>query len=80
MKFNNLIEDNSNLKSENNIKVFSCKNFKGELSSITGIQSKFLFIAKINELSGESSWPSVKIVCEPECIDSCKYLHKIKEN
>ena len=81
MKLTNLTDDSKEpLKSEkNDVRVISCKDFKGSLSSITGIQSKFLYIGKISELSGEPSSPTVRIVCEPECISECKYLHKKTE-
>lgn len=62
------------------IKTYSCKEFKGELSSITGIYSKFLYIGRItSELNGcQPANPTIRIICEPECVNECQYLHKPK--
>lgn len=56
--------------------TISCKDFRGELSSITGIQSKFLFIPKlVNGLSEVKSLPpTVVIVCGEECKTNCIHL------
>lgn len=56
--------------------VFSCAEFTGKYSSITGIQSKFLYIGKINEITGEPENPIVRIVCGSECIDKCINFNK----
>ena len=82
MKLTNLTNDSKEpLKSEkSDVTVISCKDFKGDLSSVTGIQSKFLYIGKISELSAIPSSPTVRIVCGPECIDSCKNIHKENKN
>jgi hypothetical protein len=57
--------------SRSDVQVFNCAEFKGKYSSITGIYSKFMYIGKINELSGEVESPTVRIICGPECIDKC---------
>lgn len=56
---------------EGPMRYISCKDFKGEVSSITGIYSKFLFTPKINQLSGTVETPTITIVCVPECKEHC---------
>lgn len=73
-----IIEDNNDKKplqvtKNTSQKVYFCKDFKGELSSFNGIDSKFLYIPKINELSGETSFPDIKLKCNDNCKDKCKY-------
>jgi hypothetical protein len=62
------------LQKKDNKKTYFCKDFKGKLSSITGIQSKFLYISKINEFSGESSSPDIILRCTENCKEKCKYI------
>lgn len=59
-------------------KVFSCQNFKGELSSVTGINSRFLYIPKIELISGEVKTPDITILCGLECKENCINLFKKK--
>ena len=40
------------------------KDFQGELSSLTGIQSKGLYIAKINQITCEPERPTITIISE----------------
>lgn len=58
----------------NSISVYNCKDFSNKISSITGITSKFLYIPKINELTGQVSNPSIKLYCTENCIDKCNYI------
>lgn len=44
------------------------ENFKGELSSVTGIQSKGMYIAKLHPISSEPERPTVTII-------STNYIH-----
>lgn len=63
-------------------KYISCAEFKGEISSITGIASKFLYVPKISQkLSnyGEPESPEIIIVCTPECKDYCVNFKNYKK-
>lgn len=55
-------------------RVYRCKDFTGEISSVTGIFHKELYIAKINEFSGNIERPTIRLVCAEECKDGCKLL------
>lgn len=57
-------------------KVYTCAEYKGEYSSVTGIIAKFLFIAKINQFTCEHERPTVRIVCGPECVEKCINFNK----
>lgn len=46
----------------------SIDNFKGELSSVTGIQSKGMYIAKLHPISSEPETPTCNII-------STHYIH-----
>lgn len=68
-----LVTDNfpviENIKDQ---QVFNCSEYTGKYSSITGIISKFMYIGKIDQLTGDPEFPpTVRIVCGPECIDKC---------
>lgn len=45
-------------------KIVIAKNFTGELSSVTGIQSKGLYIAKINPFTCNPEKPTVNIITD----------------
>lgn len=64
-------------------RYISCAEFKGEISSITGIASKFLYVPKISQkLSnlGDTEPPEITIVCSPECKEYCINLKNYKQN
>lgn len=73
-----IVNDAIPVKESNLVQTFNCKDFKGKLSSITGIQSKFLYIAKLRNHFDEviSESPTVKIICGIECKDKCINLGK----
>lgn len=74
---NNLTKDSLPvIESPSVQQVFTCSEFKGQLSSITGIISRFLYINKINQLTCESEVPTVRIICGIECINKCINLYK----
>lgn len=66
----NLITDAKIIETEKQ-KVFSCKTYKGNLSSVTGIISKFLYITRIDQFTGEALTPTVRIICGEECKTKC---------
>lgn len=64
------------------LRTYNCKDFTGEISSKTGIYSKFLYISRTSgniRSLGEVLNPTIRIVCGPECIDKCMNL-KIYNN
>jgi len=67
----NLTSDAKPVVGDKHVRVVSCKDFKGEISSITGIASKFLYIPKINQLTCETESPSIRIICGEECKTKC---------
>lgn len=83
MSFNNLTTDTNPVKSRQTLEnVFNCSDFTGELSSVTGINSKFMYIDRLkSKINGdvESLPPTVHIVCGPECKESCINLFRKNE-
>lgn len=73
---NTVTDDVTPVKETSNVSTYMCKDFKGELSSKTGIYSKFMYIGKINQLSGKPENPTIRIICGAECINECINLKK----
>lgn len=61
--------------------VYRCKDFTGELSSVTGIIHQFMFIPRlVDRFNGVTSEePTVRIICGPECHNGCHLTHKPHE-
>lgn len=79
LKFStNLTGDSKPVIGATTVKTYLCKDFKGELSSVTGISSKFMYIAKLRNNFDDviSESPTINIICGPECIDKCINLNK----
>lgn len=74
--FNNITNDAKNfpVKNDDKIQTILCSEFKGKFSSITGIIARGLYIGKINQLTGTPENPEIKIVCGPECKETCKNI------
>lgn len=73
MAFNNLTKE---VKPVNNVQIYNCSEFTGKFSSITGIASRFIYITRIDQLTGSSLEPNVRIVCGVECKNKCVNLPK----
>jgi len=74
MQFKNLTNDIIPVKNNTliqNQQIIACSDFKGKVDSITGIISKFMYIDKINTLTGKSETPTIRIICGVECKDKC---------
>lgn len=50
---------------------YRCSDYKGKISSLTGIIARGIYIRKINEDTDESEIPSIRIICGIECKDKC---------
>lgn len=57
------------------VSVYYCRDFKGKISSTSGIISRNLYVPKINQLTGSVESPTIKIICCDECTDRCKYIN-----
>lgn len=68
----NLINDSKPVI-ESSCTTISCKDFKGEISSITGIIHRSIYISKLRESFGEVlvENPTIRVVCGSECKERC---------